>query len=95
MFRCREEAGAKHCHGNPRMQQDKNFQLNYGEVCFYRLQTVMKISGKGRSTIYRDIKLGKFPAPYELGSCRSVGWLSTEIYEWMDSRKVKHVSPSE
>lgn len=57
------------------------------ELRFLRLPEVEKIVGKKRSTIYRDIAAGKFPAPYDLGSSRSVGWLSTDIYSWILSRQ--------
>lgn len=56
------------------------------DVRFLRLPEVEKISGKKRSTIYRDIAAGTFPAPYDLGNSRSVGWLSTEISAWVLSR---------
>ncbi|MBK57552.1 MAG: transcriptional regulator [Pseudomonas sp.] len=56
------------------------------ELRFLRLPDVEKATGKKRSTIYRDIAAGKFPAPYDLGSSRSVGWLSTEISAWILSR---------
>jgi len=56
------------------------------DVRFLRLPEVEKISGKKRSTIYRDIAAGAFPAPYDLGNGRSVGWLSTEINAWILSR---------
>ena len=39
----------------------------------YRLRDVVNISGKGRSTIYRDIRAGEFPAPVRLGQ-QSVAW---------------------
>jgi len=56
------------------------------ELRFLRLPEVEKAAGKKRSTIYRDIAAGTFPAPYDLGSSRSVGWLSTEINAWILSR---------
>lgn len=56
------------------------------EPRFLRLPEVEKAVGKKRSTIYRDIAAGKFPAPYDLGGSRSVGWLSTEISDWILSR---------
>ncbi|OZY59764.1 transcriptional regulator [Pseudomonas lundensis] len=56
------------------------------EPRFLRLPEVELLVGKKRSTIYRDIAAGKFPAPYDLGSSRSVGWLSTEISAWILSR---------
>jgi prophage regulatory protein len=56
------------------------------ELRFLRLPEVEKTVGKKRSTIYRDIAAGTFPAPYDLGNSRSVGWLSTEISAWILSR---------
>jgi prophage regulatory protein len=56
------------------------------EIRFLRLPEVEKAVGKKRSTIYRDIAAGTFPAPYDLGNSRSVGWLSTEIYAWILNR---------
>lgn len=60
--------------------------LEVEELRFLRLPEVEKATGKKRSTIYRDIASGSFPAPYDLGSSRSVGWLSTEISAWILSR---------
>lgn len=68
------------------MAMRSNDDLDLGnEKRFLRLPEVEFIVGKKRSTIYRDIAAGKFPAPYDLGS-RSVGWLSTEITAWVLSR---------
>lgn len=44
----------------------------------------------GRSTIYKLISLGEFPAPIKLGS-RSVGWVEGEIEEWLLSRQRKAI----
>ena len=60
--------------------------LGSDEPRFLRLPEVELAVGKKRSTIYRDIAAGKFPAPYDLGGSRSVGWLSTEISAWILSR---------
>lgn len=57
-----------------------------GDARFLRLPEVEFLVGIKRSTIYRDIAAGKFPAPYELSGSRSVGWLSTEISAWITSR---------
>ncbi|MFI8692654.1 AlpA family phage regulatory protein [Stutzerimonas kunmingensis] len=69
--------------------------LNAGTaaLCSYRqwilksaISRAWKVSRKAgaiqRSTIYRDIKEGTFPKQFKLG-CRSVGWLSTEVFMWM------------
>ncbi|WP_460421546.1 helix-turn-helix transcriptional regulator [Pseudomonas sp. ZL2] len=60
--------------------------LGSDEPRFLRLPEVDFAVGKKRSTIYRDIAAGKFPAPYDLGGSRSVGWLSTEISAWILNR---------
>ncbi|WP_306155166.1 AlpA family transcriptional regulator, partial [Roseovarius sp. MMSF_3281] len=46
---------------------------------------VQKITGLSRSTIYRHINAGTFPAPVKLTE-RLIGWHSTSIQEWLESR---------
>lgn len=43
-----------------------------------RLPTVRKRTGKSRSTIYAEIKDGRFPSQIQIGK-RSVGWIESEI----------------
>lgn len=50
-----------------------------------RLPQVEAATGYKRSTIYRLIKEGKFPAPVSLGA-RAVGFPSNEIQEWIETR---------
>ncbi|WP_263258976.1 helix-turn-helix transcriptional regulator [Pseudomonas oryzihabitans] len=47
-----------------------------------RLKEVMDITGLARSTIYKYIADKEFPAPLPLGD-RCVGWLESEIQEWI------------
>ena len=47
-----------------------------------RLPVVMERVGISRSSIYKFIAAGTFPKPVQLGP-RSVGWLETEIDEWI------------
>ena len=47
-----------------------------------RLKEVIGKTGLARSTIYNLISQGKFPKQVELGA-RSVGWVDTEIEEWL------------
>jgi len=54
-------------------------------IAILRLPQVIKITGLGRSTIYRDISLGNFPKPIKLG-VKSTGWLSSDISGWIESR---------
>ncbi|WP_306155246.1 AlpA family transcriptional regulator, partial [Roseovarius sp. MMSF_3281] len=46
---------------------------------------VQKITGLSRSTIYRHINAGTFPAPVKLTE-RLIGWHSSTISDWMASR---------
>lgn len=50
-----------------------------------KLPDVIEISGLSRSSIYEYAKKGGFPKPIALGP-RSVGWLSSEITEWLVQR---------
>ena len=50
-----------------------------------RLPTVKAITGLSRSTIYLRMSEGAFPRQVNLGS-RAVGWLSSEIQQWVDER---------
>ncbi|MEJ1385336.1 MAG: AlpA family transcriptional regulator [Candidatus Sedimenticola sp. (ex Thyasira tokunagai)] len=58
-----------------------------------RLPAVMARTGLSRSTIYLRIADGSFPAPISLGGKRAVGWVDSEIQDWLEkqieaSRKV-------
>ena len=50
-----------------------------------RLPTVKAITGLSRSTIFLRMSEGTFPEKISLGS-RAVGWLETEIQDWLDER---------
>lgn len=50
-----------------------------------RLPEVKALTGLSRSTIYQRITDGTFPAQINLGS-RAVGWLASDIQNWIDSR---------
>lgn len=50
-----------------------------------RLRDVSRLVGLGRSSIYRLVNLGLFPAPRKLGA-RSVAWLDGEVESWIDAR---------
>ncbi len=47
-----------------------------------RLPAVIERTGKPRPSIYRMIKEGIFPKQIKLGE-RSVGWLESEVDEWI------------
>ena len=50
-----------------------------------RLPEVTNLTGISRSNIYAHIKKGKFPKQINLGA-RSVGWVESEIQEWIRQR---------
>ena len=52
---------------------------------FLRLPDVKNRTGLSRSSIYAHIKKGTFPLYIHLGA-RSVGWLESEINEWISAR---------
>lgn len=50
---------------------------------FYRLHDVMRICALSRSTIYRRIAEGRFPAPVRLGG-RASAWPSEALQTWIN-----------
>ncbi len=50
-----------------------------------KLPAVIAITGKCRSAVYQQISEGTVPKQINLGP-RAVGWLESEIQEWIDSR---------
>jgi prophage regulatory protein len=50
-----------------------------------RLNAVIDWTGLSRSTIYAMMQNGNFPKNHLLGA-RAVGWLSSDIEAWIDSR---------
>lgn len=44
-----------------------------------------KLTSLSAATIYRKVKGGHFPPPLQLGPNR-VGWLASEVQEWLKSR---------
>jgi prophage regulatory protein len=54
---------------------------------FLRMPTVMRMTGLGRSTIYRLIADRKFPCPVRLGP-RAVAWRRVDLDQWSEARPV-------
>lgn len=55
-----------------------------------RLPNVIKMTGLSRSSIYAMMDKKLFPLSLKIGP-RAVGWLDTDIQEWIDA-KVKGAS---
>ena len=56
------------------------------ETKMLRAPEVIARTGLSRVTIWRRVRAGTFPAPYELGA-NSVGWPASEITAWIESRE--------
>jgi predicted DNA-binding transcriptional regulator AlpA len=50
---------------------------------FYRLRDVVRISALSKSTIYRRIAEGRFPAPVSLGP-RASAWPREALQAWIN-----------
>ena len=50
-----------------------------------RFQQVRARTGLSRSTIYRRLAEGAFPNSVQLGA-RAVGWIESEVDEWIHQR---------
>lgn len=64
-------------------QITENAQLIQGSVSILRRKQVEQKTGLARSTIYDRMKAGVFPKPIQLGNSRVVGWIESEIDEWL------------
>lgn len=58
-----------------------------------KIHDVTKHCGVSRTWLYAAIQRGEFPAQVELGP-RSVGWLESDIQEWISSRPKKQDAKS-
>jgi prophage regulatory protein len=56
------------------------------DIKIYRLKELKEKLGVGKSTIYRWIKKGNFPAPIKLGE-RTVGWLESDLKKWLETKR--------
>ena len=50
-----------------------------------RLPEVISTVGRSRTSIYYDVKAGRFPAPLQIGR-RAIAWRATDIQNWIDSK---------
>lgn len=52
-----------------------------------RRPEVEAITGLSRSTIYSEMKAGRFPLPLRL-TARAVGWFEADLEDWMATRLI-------
>jgi molybdopterin-binding protein len=61
---------------------------------FYRLPDVVRFCALSRSTIYRRVAEGKFPAPVHLGG-RASGWSRAALQQWIENPEGFRVAPAQ
>lgn len=54
-------------------------------LLFLRIAVVMRLTGLGRSTIYRLMAEDKFPSPVRLAK-RAIAWRRTDVERWSEDR---------
>ena len=54
---------------------------------YLRIREVVHVTGLSRTVVYDLVKRGEFPAQKRL-SKGAVGWLSTDVEAWMQSREL-------
>lgn len=59
--------------------------MTIDQEVLYRIGEVVQITGRKRSTIYDDIRKGRFPAPVRLG-VQSVAWKKSSLDRWIADR---------
>ncbi len=64
------------------------------QTTILRLPDVKSRTGLSRSSIYLKISENSFPPPVSLGGKRAVGWIETEVQEWIE-QQIKLSRPSE
>jgi prophage regulatory protein len=57
-------------------------------LAILRLKQVKARTGRSRSSIYAAVKNREFPAPVNIG-VRAVGWIESEIADWITARIVE------
>lgn len=70
-------------HSNASHQQAP--QTDYSASAFLRMPHVVRMTGLGRSTIYRMIAEKTFPPPVRLGM-RAVAWRRSDLDRWSETR---------
>jgi prophage regulatory protein len=59
-----------------------------------RVREIVKRTGMSRSTLSRQVKLGKFPSPFRLTET-TLGWMESEVEEWIMQRSAKRLPRDE
>jgi prophage regulatory protein len=66
------------------LQATTNIDGDSSPSLLLRLPAVMKMTGLGRSTIYRMVAQQRFPCPVRITS-RAVAWRRADVDQWSDA----------
>ena len=84
-----EQMDLKHSGGTEQRYPDGSMaKKSVRPRAILRTAEVLELIGLSRTTIWRRVQAGDFPAPIRLGPAgsRAVGWRSEEVEEWVRSR---------
>ncbi len=61
-----------------------------------RWPEVRRLTGKSRTTVWRNVRAGTFPAPIQIGGDNShaVGWFEDEVVAWQEARPRAYYAPA-
>ena len=68
-----------------RLHDDRPPQADTAPAIFLRIGMVVRMTGLGRSTIYRLLADEQFPQPVRLTK-RVIAWRRTDLERWSDAR---------
>lgn len=51
-----------------------------------RLSEVIQITGRSKTMVYEDIKVGRFPAGFLIG-VKARAWMLSDVMGWLEARK--------
>ena len=70
---------------SPHTSQAQEARQPSEQALLLRIDAVIRTTGLGRSTIYRLVTAGDFPAPVRI-STRAVAWRRTDVETWSAGR---------
>jgi prophage regulatory protein len=65
---------------------DASVPANEATELLLRIGTVVRVTGLGRSTIYRLVAHDQFPPPVRL-TRKAVGWRRVDVERWTNARE--------
>lgn len=60
-----------------------------------RAAEVVARTGLSRTTLWRQVRAGSFPAPMKLTDGGAVGWFEAQVEDWLASRPRVNYAPAD